>query len=85
MKRRVTITLDPRVHDRARQVARARRTTVSGLIEGFLREATPSRATTSVVDRMIGSGTLRDPAPGSDPLFEALRNRHLGPDRNRNP
>ena len=45
MKTRVTITLDPEVHARAKAVARARRTTVSGLIRRFsARRTRPGRA-----------------------------------------
>ena len=73
MKSRVTITLDPDVHARAKQVARARRTTVSGLIESFLRlsaAAPVDRAGGSLVDEMLGSAELRDVPPGTDLLFD---------------
>ncbi len=80
MKSRVTITLDPDVHARAKRAARARRTTVSGLIESFLRS--PAAAPTvgakgSLVDEMIGSARLREVEPGADPLFDALHARYL--------
>jgi hypothetical protein len=79
MKSRVTITLDPDVHARAKQAAHARRTTVSGLIESFLRSpaAAPARSGSSLVDQMVGSGKLRDVQPGADPLFDALHARHI--------
>jgi Family of unknown function (DUF6364) len=79
MKSRVTITLDPEVHARAKQSARARRTTVSAMIESFLRspEAAPARSGTSLVDRMLGSGELRAPAAGRDALFDGLHARHV--------
>ena len=77
MKRRVTITLDPAIHARARQVARARRTTVSGLIEGFLRVVPASKGAVSLVDEMVGSAELREPMTSSDPLFDALHRRHV--------
>lgn len=79
MKSRVTITLDPDVHAHAKQVARARRTTVSGLIESFLRSAVaaPARAGSSLVDQMLGSCELREAQPGADPLFDALHARHI--------
>jgi hypothetical protein len=81
MKSRVTITLDPDVHARAKQAARARRTTVSGLIESFLRSpaAAPARPGPSLVDQMLGSGELRSPPPGADPLFDVLHARHIAP------
>jgi hypothetical protein len=83
MKSRVTITLDPEVHARAKQAARARRTTVSGLIESFLRSpaAAPPMAHggRSLVDEMVGSAELRSLAPGTDPLFDALHRRYITP------
>jgi hypothetical protein len=84
MKSRVTITLDPDVHARAKQTARARRTTLSGLIESFLRSpaaAPTARAGGSLVDEMLGSAELREVQPGADPLFEALRARHIAAPR----
>ena len=77
MKERVTINLDPGVHVRAREVARARRTTVSGLIEHRLRPVSASRGSESMLDAMVGSAELRQPAPGEDPLHEALHRRHI--------
>lgn len=78
MKSRVTITLDPVVHARAKQTARERRTTVSGLIESFLRSpAAAARASRSPVDEMLGSAELRKVEPGTDPLFDALQSRHI--------
>ena len=76
MKSRVTITLDPAIHQRAKRQARARKTSVSGLIETLL-ESAVSPAKTSVVDQMIGSSTLRSPAAGTDPLYDALASRHI--------
>ena len=75
MRTRVTMTLEPAVHARARHLARARRTTVSGLVASLVRSAPaggPSR-----VDAMVGAAELREPAPGSDPLYDALRARHI--------
>ncbi|MEO6407146.1 MAG: DUF6364 family protein [Burkholderiaceae bacterium] len=78
MKSRVTITLDPLVHARAKQAARERRTTVSGLIESFLRSPDAAvRAGRSLVDDMLGSAELRQAEPGTDPLFDALHARHI--------
>ena len=83
MKSRVTITLDPDMHARAKQTARARRTMVSGLIEAFLRSsaAAPSARAGGglLVDQMLGSAALRDVPTGTDPLFDALHARHIGP------
>jgi len=76
MKTRVTITLDPATHQRAKRIARARKTSVSGLIETLLESAAASTAP-SAVDEMIGSATLRSPAAGSDPLYEALASKLL--------
>jgi len=76
MKARVTITLDPVVHQRAKRVARARRTGVSGLIESLLEAAAPPAAT-SLVDRLAGSASLRSPTVGADPLYDAMASKHL--------
>jgi len=39
MKTRITLTMDPEVVRRAKKLAYARKTNVSALIEGFVREA----------------------------------------------
>ncbi|MGH8726680.1 MAG: DUF6364 family protein [Burkholderiales bacterium] len=77
MKTRVTITLDPDVHAHAKQVARARRTTVSGLIEEFFRTHQSTKGRGSLVDDMLGSARLRAVKPGADPLYDALHARHI--------
>ncbi len=77
MKTRVTITLDPEVHARAKQVARARRTTVSGLIEAFLRSPDAAGAGGSLVDKMLGCAELRTVERGRDPLYDALHARRI--------
>lgn len=77
MKARVTITLDPDIHAHAKQVARARRTTVSGLIEAFLRSQKSTDGRASLVNDMLGSGKLRELKPGADLLHDALHARHI--------
>jgi len=77
MKTRITITLDPRVHQHAKRTAKQRKTTVSGLIESLLENANDRTGKSSLVDQMRGSCELREPAPGSDPLYDALKARHL--------
>jgi len=75
MKTRVTVTMDPEIHRLAKQVARKKRTTVSGLIESLLQtETTPKKS--SIVSGMVGSASLRAPAPGSDPRYDALRAKY---------
>jgi len=76
MKSRVTITLDPEVHRRARQRAVKRKTTVSGLIESLLQSETSVKKT-DLVRSMTGSASLRAPEPGADPLHDALRAKYL--------
>jgi hypothetical protein len=76
MKTRVTITLDPATHQRAKRTAAKNKTTVSGLIDRLLSAADrPAKA--SRVDALIGTASLREPAPGSDPLFDALKAKYL--------
>ncbi len=77
MKTRVTITLDPEVHVQAKRTARMRRTTVSGLIEVFLRSPQASGKGKSLVDEMLGSGRLRVSKRGQDPLYDELHKRHI--------
>ena len=77
VKTRVTITLDPEVHARAKAVARTRRTTVSGLIEALLRSSEPAGTGGSLVDEMLGCAELRTAEPGRDPLYDALHARHI--------
>ena len=76
-KTRVTITLDPEVHARAKAAARARRTTVSGLIKAFLRSPDAAGSGGSLVDEMLGCAELRNVEPGRDPLYDALHARHI--------
>ncbi|MBM3599084.1 MAG: hypothetical protein FJX35_12760 [Alphaproteobacteria bacterium] len=74
----MTISLDPAVHARAKRVARARRTTVSGMIEAFLRSQQPPGGSRSLVDEMLGSAELRGLDRGADPLYDALHDRLIG-------
>lgn len=76
MKTRVTITLDPEVHRRAKQAARKKHTTVSGLIETLLQaESAPRKR--SIVAEMTGIASLREPTPGTDPRYDALKGKYV--------
>ncbi len=76
MKTRVTITLDPDIHRLAKQAARKKHTTVSGLIESLLQtEATAPKK--DLIASMTGSASLRNPAPGTDPLFDTLAAKYI--------
>ncbi len=78
MKKRVTITLDPQIHDRAKRVARARKTTLSGLVESCLKGSSlETERSGTLVDEMIGSASLRDPPENPDPLFNELRRKYV--------
>ena len=76
MKTRVTITLDPEVHRLAKQKARRKHTTVSGLIESLLQSATSTKDDDWVAG-MMGITSLRDSAPGADPLYDALTAKYI--------
>jgi len=78
MKSRVTITLDPLAHQMAKRTARTRNTSVSQLIESLLLAASKPDPGL-IVDEMIGSAQLRSPEPGSDPRYDALRDKYLKP------
>lgn len=76
MKSRVTITLDPEVHQLARKAAKRKKTTVSGLIESLLKDqATPESE--DWVSSIIGIAEPRNPEPGTDPLYDALAAKFL--------
>lgn len=77
MKERITITLDPEVVRHGKRVARARETSLSGLIEDLLREqGRPERRQPagSFSKRWRGKLTLR--ADAADELLQALKARH---------
>ncbi len=77
MKTRVTITLVPRCTSAPSALPAPRRTTVSGLIEAFLRSPEAAGNKESIVDEMLGSAELRTMKRGRDPLFDALSERHI--------
>ncbi|MGH8093798.1 MAG: DUF6364 family protein [Chthoniobacterales bacterium] len=77
MKARITITLDPATHRQAKRTARLRRTTVSGLIETLLQSTGAQAEPAPLVAEMVGSAKLRNPRPGSDPLYDALKTKYL--------
>jgi hypothetical protein len=79
MKSRITITIDPKVHELARKTAKRRDTTVSGLIEGLLREES-GHARHGLVEKMTGIASLRKPTKGdsgSERLRKALRAKYI--------
>ena len=76
MKARVTITLDPELHRLAKQKARKKHTTVSGLIESLLLSET-TLAKTDLVASMTGSASLRESSPGNDPLYDRLKAKYV--------
>jgi predicted transcriptional regulator len=76
MKTRVTITLDPEVHRRAKKAAEKRHTTVSGLIEALLQSVSAPKKKSAVAE-MTGIASLREPAPGTDPRYDGLKAKYL--------
>ncbi len=76
MKARVTITLDPEIHRLAKQTARRKHTTVSGLIESLLQNEGQSDSDDWVAG-MTGIASLRNPPPGEDPLYDALKAKYI--------
>jgi len=66
MKQRVTLTLDPEVARRAKKVARARNTSVSGLVEDLLRSAPVpgGEKRDSFVERWAGKFSVAESSPG---------------------
>lgn len=77
MKHRTTITLDPEVIRHGKRVARARETSLSGLIEDLLREqGSPERyqRAGSFSKRWRGKLALREDS--SDELLRAMKAKH---------
>lgn len=74
MKTRATITIDPKLHARAKRLAKQRQTSVSGLFEQFLKNQPENGA--SAVDQMIGSASLRHLSP-DDVRGRALAEKYL--------
>jgi hypothetical protein len=77
MKNRITLTIDPEVARRARKVARAKNTSVSGLVEELLRSAPipGGEKRESFVDRWAGKFAVAEASP-DDPRMAALRSKH---------
>jgi hypothetical protein len=77
MKDRITITLDPEVVEHGKRIAKARSTSLSGLIEDLLREQghpQRHRRAGSFSKRWRGKLALRhDP---SDELLQAMKAKH---------
>jgi hypothetical protein len=77
MKKRITLTIDPEVAGRARSLALQRHTTVSGMVEDFLRRAAPETAEApSFSRRWRGRFALRSPTNGRDPRLDGLLRKH---------
>jgi len=78
MKERITMTLDPAIHHRAKQTAKRRGTTFSGLVADLLKQAIENRPARgqgqpSFSSRWAGHGKL---AGKSGARFEKLRTKH---------
>lgn len=80
MKTRITLTIDPEVAENARSLARRRRTTVSGMVEDFLRRAAPEPAvpSASFSSRWRGHFALRPGSGGEDARLDGLLRRYGG-------
>jgi hypothetical protein len=77
VKRRVTLTLDPAMSHRAKRLAHARQTSVSALVEGFLRSMPLTRGTqrSTFVERWSGKFKLARTTSG-DARMRALKARY---------
>jgi len=78
MKERITMTLDPAIHHRAKQTAKRRGTTFSGLVSDLLQqtvESAPARGHSrpSFTAKWAGRGKL---ANKTGTCFEKLRAKH---------
>ncbi|MBI3301209.1 MAG: hypothetical protein HYZ72_03905 [Deltaproteobacteria bacterium] len=77
MKSRITLTMDPQIARRAKQLAHARKTSVSALIEEFLRSAslTSEKGRLSFAQKWAGKFRVAS-SPEPDPRLEALKARY---------
>ena len=77
MKRRITLSIDPSVTRRAKKLAHARQTSVSALVEQFLRAAplADGEKATSFVERWTGKFTLAR-TKENDQRMNALKARY---------
>jgi hypothetical protein len=82
VKRRVTLTIDPAISRRARRLAHVRRTSVSALVEGFLRSAPLAEGDRriSFVQRWAGK-FMPARSAASDARMKALKRRYRLNDR----
>jgi len=78
MKIRITLTVDPDIARKAKQIAHARRTSVSALIEDLLRATSisPRKKHMWFADKWTGKLRLRTRAK-PDPRFESLKKRYV--------
>ena len=77
MKRRITLTIDPAITRRAKKLAHARQTSVSALVEQFLRTAPMAGGmkATSFVERWTGKFRIARAERG-DRRMESLKARY---------
>ncbi len=77
MKHRMTLSIDPEVSQQAKKLAHAKQTTVSGLVEGFLRSTSmPSgKKAGSFVERWAGKFAVTESMPG-DLRLQGLKAKH---------
>jgi Family of unknown function (DUF6364) len=77
MKKRITLTIDPQLAQRAKQLAHNRHTSVSALIEEFVRAAplSPEADGKSFVEKWAGKFKVVKPAQ-PDVRLEALKARY---------
>ena len=78
MKDRITLTMDSDIARKAKQIAHARRTSVSALIEDLLRATSisPRKKHMWFADKWTGKLRLRTRAK-PDPRFESLKKRYV--------
>ena len=86
MKKRITVTIDAEVAKRAQKIADSRKTTISAVIEDFVRTAAanghesqplrrPGKSRVSFVDKWRGKLRVRSTSK-PDPLLEALKAKY---------
>ena len=85
-KRRVTLTLDPGVHQEAVRIAKARGMSFSGLVQSVLSQQHERTTEEWMASLRSHAAGVEVPPRGEDPLFDSIWEKHVhGTPREREP
>ncbi len=75
-KKRVTLTLDPDIHEQAVRIARARGLSLSGLVQGLLGEQHEQTAEEWLESLTSHAVDVVPPAPGEDARYDQYETKY---------